>query len=447
MGIIKRQYFSGICHPKIVLSGVNQFFFSPLKMLYVLETAVGYAIFLKTAEDGQAELISTYKFQTQEEALNSLRTISRAEVPENLINFIKTTKLNTKEELSVNDPKMAHKLSELLERKVDSNDENMHRILRSSISQHFNITPKEYTDQLLWVAHKLSSEKVQIAPEKIDALVIQSITLLSDLDKDINLHCMRIREWYGFHFPELDNIFPSNEEYLKAVEIIGKKEYLTEEKKNLLEASFGDKSVQIIKLAENSMGTIMEEADINSIIYDLKSVLNSFEFRAELANYLNLKMQVIAPNLSALVGEYIGAKLISKAGSLEELAKLPSSSIQLMGSENALFQALKNKSPTPKYGIIFGCSLVGAAAPQYKGKIARTLASKICIAAKVDAARDNPTNEFGVSAKEYVEARIKSLEARSTVKRVNKGRSRHIIKPRDHYDESKDTTKRIKLEE
>lgn len=68
--------------------------------------------------------------------------------------------------------------------------------------------------------------------------------------------------------------------------------------------------------------------------------------------FLKERMTSVAPNLTALIGEKVGAKMIAQAGSLTNLAKYPASTIQILGAEKALFRALKTKSATPKYGLL-----------------------------------------------------------------------------------------------
>src|ERR1700716_4491190 len=93
----------------------------------------------------------------------------------------------------------------------------------------------------------------------------------------------------------------------------------------------------------------------------------------------------IAPNLTVLVGELVGARLIAHAGSLMSLAKQPASTIQILGAEKALFRALKTKHDTPKYGLIYHASLIGQATGKNKGKMARVLAAKAALGLRVDA--------------------------------------------------------------
>merc|ERR1712083_761506 len=107
------------------------------------------------------------------------------------------------------------------------------------------------------------------------------------------------------------------------------------------------------------------------------------EYRKELSKYLQDKMGNVAPNLAALIGDVVGARLISHAGSLTNLAKYPASTVQILGAEKALFRALKTKGNTPKYGLIFHSSFIGRAQQKNKGRISRFLANKCSIASRL----------------------------------------------------------------
>merc|ERR1711920_204835 len=124
-----------------------------------------------------------------------------------------------------------------------------------------------------------------------------------------------------------------------------------------------------------------------------------------------------------MVGELVGARLISQAGSLMSLAKHPSSTVQILGAEKALFRALKTKKQTPKYGLIYHASLVGQSAPNLKGKISRVLAAKLSLCCRVDALGDQVEPSLGKEYEEYVEKRLSTLEEsgmRSLTKGVSK---------------------------
>merc|ERR1711865_1180155 len=175
--------------------------------------------------------------------------------------------------------------------------------------------------------------------------------------------------------------------------------------------------------AETSMGTDITEEDYANILTLCERVIELTEYRASLAEYLKLRMNAIAPNLTYMVGELVGARLISHAGSLMSLAKHPSSTVQILGAEKALFRALKTKKSTPKYGLIYHASLVGQSAPALKGKISRVLAAKLSLCCRVDALGDQTEPTVGKEYKEYVENRLASLEEggmRSLTKGMNK---------------------------
>ena len=140
-------------------------------------------------------------------------------------------------------------------------------------------------------------------------------------------------------------------------------------------------------------------------------VVKLSEMRAHLNSYLKGKMDVVAPNLAALIGETIGARLISHAGSLTNLAKFPASTIQILGAEKALFRALKAKGNTPKYGLIFHSTFIGRAQPQSKGRISRYLANKCSMATRIDCFADNQTTGiYGSHMRDQVEERLEYLQ-------------------------------------
>merc|ERR1711972_1288466 len=175
--------------------------------------------------------------------------------------------------------------------------------------------------------------------------------------------------------------------------------------------------------AETSMGTEITEEDLSNIHTLSDRVVELTEYRASLAEYLKLRMNAIAPNLTYMVGELVGARLISQAGSLMSLAKHPSSTVQILGAEKALFRALKTKKQTLKYGLIYHASLVGQSAPALKGKISRVLAAKLSLCCRVDALGDQVEPSLGKEFKEYVEKRLSVLEEsgmRGAVKGISK---------------------------
>lgn len=160
-----------------------------------------------------------------------------------------------------------------------------------------------------------------------------------------------------------------------------------------------------------SMGTEISESDLIHIHLLTDQVISITQYRTELYEYLRNRMAAIAPNLTALVGELVGARLIAHAGSLLNLAKHPASTVQILGAEKALFRALKTKHDTPKYGLIFHASLVGQAPQKLKGKMARMVATKAALSIRLDALADADSKSSLESATIGIESRVK-LESR-----------------------------------
>merc|ERR1712183_586063 len=165
---------------------------------------------------------------------------------------------------------------------------------------------------------------------------------------------------------------------------------------------------------KSSMGQDIVEMDMQNIDHFAKEVINLAAMRKSLHDYLKAKMDLVAPNLSTLIGEIIGARLISHAGSLTNLAKYPASTVQILGAEKALFRALKTKGPTPKYGLIFHSSFIGRAQAKNKGRISRYLANKCSIASRIDCFSDEATTVFGEKLRDQVEERLNFLTEGTT---------------------------------
>merc|ERR1712050_460165 len=168
--------------------------------------------------------------------------------------------------------------------------------------------------------------------------------------------------------------------------------------------------------AEISMGTEISEEDITNINHLCEQIVEIQDYRQQLWEYLKNRMMAIAPNLTTLVGELVGARLISHAGSLMNLAKHPASTVQILGAEKALFKALKTKHDTPKYGLIYHAQLVGQASSKMKGKVSRMLAAKAALATRVDALGEETNTDLGIEHRAKVESRIRQLEGGAVTK-------------------------------
>ena len=266
----------------------------------------------------------------------------------------------------------------------------------------------------LGLGHAYSRARVKFSVQKNDNHIIQAIATLDHLDKSINTFSMRLREWYSWHFPELLRIVSENQQYARLALFIGDKKRLSDGDLDDLTAHCNEDAEiaqSIIESARVSMGQDLSEADMEHVVTFASRVVRLAEYRKTLHTYLIEKMGIVAPNLGALLGEIIGARLISHAGSLTNLSKYPASTVQILGAEKALFRALKTKGNTPKYGLIYHSSFIGRAGQRNKGRISRFLANKCSIASRIDNFSEQPTTKFGDALKAQVEERLKFYDS------------------------------------
>merc|ERR1712001_364563 len=170
------------------------------------------------------------------------------------------------------------------------------------------------------------------------------------------------------------------------------------------------KAKAVYDASKMSMGMDVSPVDLLNIDMFATRVIALADYRKMVSSYLQDKMALVAPNLATLIGDTVGARLISHAGSLTNLAKYPASTVQILGAEKALFRALKKRGNTPKYGLIFHSTFIGRAAAKNKGRISRFLANKCSIASRIDCFAEHATNIFGSKLKEQVEDRLKFFE-------------------------------------
>ena len=262
----------------------------------------------------------------------------------------------------------------------------------------------------LGLGHAYSRAKVKFSVQKNDNHIIQAIATIDHLDKAVNTFSMRVREWYGWHFPELVKIVSENQKYARCALFIRDKKSLSEDKLHDLAKEVDDDETTaraIIEAARVSMGQDISDQDMDNVMTFAKRTVDLANYRRTLGNYLTAKMGVVAPNLAALIGETVGARLISHAGSLTNLAKYPASTVQILGAEKALFRALKTKGNTPKYGLIYHSSFIGKAGLKNKGRISRFLANKTSIASRIDNFSMQPSRKFGEALRAQVDERLR----------------------------------------
>lgn len=363
-------------------------------------------------------LIGFFPFKTAENALENINAVSEGVVTEDLKLFLETNMPKGGKKgavLGVSDSKLSASINEGIGIKC-THIGVVPEVIRG-IRFHFAKLVKGFTatssqKAQLGLGHSYSRAKVKFNVNKSDNMIIQSIALLDQMDKDVNTFSMRIREWYSYHFPELIKIVPENALFAKCVKLIKNRKELTTDSLEPLEEIVMDsaKAQAILDASKSSMGMDISPIDLLNIDMFASRVIGLVEYRKELVEYLKSKMSAVAPNLATLIGDTVGARLISHAGSLTNLAKYPASTVQILGAEKALFRALKTRGNTPKYGLIFHSSFIGRAGAKNKGRISRYLANKCSIASRIDCFSENSTKVYGEKLKEQVEDRLKFYE-------------------------------------
>ena len=255
-----------------------------------------------------------------------------------------------------------------------------------------------------------AEESITETSSREDLQLVHGIQGLDELDKFLNITSERVTEWYGLHFPELQALLGDNILLCKLVVEVGARDNYDAER--LQGKGFSDKKIEALVLAAaESKGGTVTERDMNRVVGLAHIALGASAEREKLAEYVESTMKRIAPNTTEVAGATIGARLIAKAGGLDRLARLPASTVQVLGAEKALFRALRTGARPPKHGILFQHDAVHTAPKWQRGKIARALANKIAIAARIDFYRG--TKEGGLTAtleKRLDEIRVKYKE-------------------------------------
>lgn len=355
-------------------------------------------------------------------ALEEAAALSQGQIPPLLSQLLEDLQAEKKASLAVADLKLGTAISNLPKLNVSpvagTETMDLFRAVREHVSSLIPGLDQDVIDRMtLGLSHSMSRHKLKFSPDKVDSMIIQAIKMLDDIDKELNVYAMRTKEWYGWHFPEMAKTLNDNLAYARVVRHVGMRDNFKDA--DLSEILPEDVEVALKASAELSMGVEITEEDLQNAIDLADQVIKFTEYRAQLTSYLESRMRAIAPNLTALVGYLVGARLISHAGSVLSLAKAPGSTIQILGAEKALFRALKTKKDTPKYGIMYHSSLVGQATGKNKGKIARMLAAKVALGLRVDALGDEDEEDeeqraiLGLTNRIKLENHLRRLEGKT----------------------------------
>ncbi|SMN22067.1 similar to Saccharomyces cerevisiae YOR310C NOP58 Protein involved in pre-rRNA processing, 18S rRNA synthesis, and snoRNA synthesis [Maudiozyma saulgeensis] len=404
-------------------------------MSYVLtETSAGYAL-LKASDKKiykstsllddlnssdkvlkEFKIAAFSKFNSAANALEEANSIIEGKVSPQLEKLLEEIKKDKKSTLVVSETKLANSINKLgLNFNVvsDAVTLDIYRAVKEYLPELLpGLNDSDLNKMSLGLAHSIGRHKLKFSADKVDVMIIQAIALLDDLDKELNTYAMRCKEWYGWHFPELAKIVTDSVAYARLILTMGVRSKAADT--DMSEILPEEIEERVKTAAEVSMGTEITEDDLDNIKNLADQIVDFAAYREQLSNYLAARMKAIAPNLTQLVGELVGARLIAHSGSLISLAKAPASTIQILGAEKALFRALKTKHDTPKYGLLYHASLVGQATGKNKGKIARVLAAKAAVSIRYDALAEDrdDSGDVGLEARAKVENRLSQVEGR-----------------------------------
>ena len=377
-----------------------------------MECYVTYSIKGFYAFNENNELIGEKLFK-EEEILQKLIEIDNKEIPTEESELIK--------ELSSNYDTI------IIESNKRSSDYSNSKVKVKNPNQGGDYLRSEYNlDIDNDIYQKLAIYRMKKAQAGEDKHLIQAINSIDEIDESISKLIERIREWYALYFPEMD-LIKNNETYIKLI-------YENKTKEEIINAKSDAFPSDMLDIEDD-----INPEDLNIMNNYAKSIYELQQTRKNIINYIDSKMDSIAPNLKLLVGSSLGAKLISHAGGLKRLATYPSSTVQIMRAEKALFRHLKSGDRPPKYGLIYQHPQVRGAKWWNRGKIARLLAGRISLAVRKDVFTHdfNPEifNEFSDRVEEIEKNNpfpTKTTKKRKEEKRKPKNKRKKGKKRRRH---------------
>ena len=353
---------------------------------YLIESAAGLFLVEKTGKISEKALFPA----NPRDAAVFLAQVQNGHLPESLAEFAKNLSQLNLEKVTVDSEATARLARSILKTDVilDEDDETISKLrnrLPTILVRLRIVESKDAYEQFVRdVSLELAKTSITEATTKRDLYAIQTVRYIEDLDKMLNLFAGRIREWYGLHFPELDRIIEKHDSYVRLVKNLGSRDSFTRE--NLVSQGMPeDKAQEISEMAAKSSGAEMPQTDLEWLREVSAEVLDLYKQRETAEKYTDKVMAEVAPNMSSLLGAVLSAKLISMAGSLENVAKMPASTLQVLGAEKALFRTIKTGARPPKHGIIFQYAAIHQSPRWLRGKIARAVAGKLAIAARMDA--------------------------------------------------------------
>ena len=377
---------------------------------YLIDSPAGLFLLEKTGKISEKALFA----HNPSDAASQLKQVLNGELPAESSAFGQRLTQIELDQVTVDSEPLARLARSIVKAEVvqDENDPTVSKLRNRlpSILVRLRIieSKDEYEQFVRDVSLELAKTAITEATTKRDLYAIQTVRSIEDLDKILNLLAGRVREWYGLHFPELDRLVEKHDSYIRLVHSLGARESFSYDALTKLGIP-QDKATQISASAEKSSGAEMTGTDLEWLRQVCGTVLELYGLREAAEKYTDKIMGEVAPNMTAVLGAVLSAKLISMAGGLENIAKMPSSTLQVLGAEKALFRTLKTGARPPKHGVIFQYAPIHQSPKWLRGKIARAVAGKLAIAARMDAYGGG---DKGQGLKDALEKKIVDLKGR-----------------------------------
>ncbi len=353
---------------------------------YLVDSPAGLFLLEKTGKIAEKALFPP----NPKDAAARLKEVRQGQLPTEFSDFANRLSQLKIERLIVDNEYLAKISREILGSEVtlDERDETISRLRNRLPNMLVRLRIIESKDDYERLVHEVSMELAQASiaetGTKRDLYAIQTVRCIEDLDKVLNLLAGRIREWYGLHFPELDRLVEKHDSYIRLVENLGTRESFTQNA--LVEMGIPQERSRLIsEAAQKSSGGELPQEDLQWLQEVCTTVLQMHKLRETAEKYTDKIMLEVAPNMTGILGAVLSAKILSMAGGLENVAKMPASTIQVLGAEKALFRTLKTGARPPKHGIIFQYAAIHQSPRWLRGRVARAVAGKLAIASRMDA--------------------------------------------------------------
>lgn len=377
-----------------------------------------------------------------EDTLTSLKNLSKNEVSDELVDLINNLE-DKYDEITIegkNNPSVYASLHDNINTQETT-------IQGKYLRENFNQTIHDITDlddneirsYQNNIHNQITKDRIHDSIKTNDVMIVETVNSLEEIEETTGKHIERLRDWCTPYLPELDKLH-NHELYTRLVATETTRENIRNS--SLLESTD-------ITLSDD-YDIDLEEKDLMIIRNFASSLLSLYDTKKCLEEYIQEKTLQIAPNLHSVAGANLAAKLIAHCNGLENLAKLPSSTVQIIGAEKAVFRHLKTGEKPPKHGLIFQHPSIRGSNWWVRGKLARAVAGKITIAARKDAF----TGDYDPILREDLDKKVEKIkkdhpfpERKNKKENEDKNQKKSKKSRKDKRKKSKRNKRKLKKDE